>query len=185
MEHSESRYVRTTAREFAVLAVAAIGAYLFFIHGSLYIVPPGTARPLNLEGFLLVTAILYLFLRLVFVVAGLYYPRPAPQYTVCEECGKILDETPPPAATRRPALGPSHRPTEKEVLAAVMLRKAIDDARRLAKKDLTGPEPEHVRLPGDVENVPVPPEEFERILKQLDGPHTSRGPDERRPKGPS
>lgn len=177
--------MRTTAREFAVLALAAIGAYLFFIHGSLYINPPGTIRPLNLEGFLLVTAILYLFLRLVFVVAGLYYPRPAPAYTVCEVCGKILDETPPPSAARRPASGLSRRPTEREVLAAVMLRKAIDDARRLAKKDLTGPEPERVRLPGDVENAPVPLEEFERILRQLDTPHGGRGPDERRPKGPA
>jgi hypothetical protein len=66
-----------------------------------------------------------------------------------------------------------------------MLRKAIDDARRLAKKDLTGPEPERVRLPGDVENAPVPLEEFERILRQLDTPHGGRGPDERRPKGPA
>ena len=185
MDHSESGFLRTTGREFAVLGVAAIGAYLFFIHGSLYAQPGSTARPLTLEGFLLVTAILYLFLRLVFVVAGLYYPRSSPSQAVCAECGKVLDETPPAPVARRAATGLSRRPTEKEVLAAVMLRKAIDDARRLAKKDLAGPEPEPVRLPGNVENAPVPLDEFERILKDLDSGRSGRGPDERRPRGPS
>lgn len=184
MERSGSGYLQHTAREFAVLAVAAVGSYLFFIHGMLYLQPGGTGRPLSLEGFLLVTALMYLFLRLVFVVAGLYYPRAAPRYTVCAECGKVLDQTAPQAPARHPAAGLSHRPTEKEVLAAVMLRKAIDDARRLAKKDLAGPPPEAPRLPGDVENAPVPMDEFERILKQLDTPRDGRGPDERRPRGP-
>lgn len=184
MERSGSGYFQRTAREFAVLALAAVGAYLFFIHGMLYLQPGSAARPLTLEGFLLVTAMLYLFLRLIFVVAGLYYPRPAPQATVCAECGKVLDGTPPHTPARHPSPSLSRRPTEKEVLAAVMLRKAIDDARRLAKKDLAGPPPEPVRLPGDVENAPVPMDEFERILKQLDTPRASRGPDDRRPRGP-
>ncbi len=186
MEQSESRYLERMAREFAVLAVSAVGAYLFFIHGSLYLQSGSAARPLTLEGFLLVTAIFYLFLRLIFVVASLYYPRPATQFAICPECGKILDETTPGSAARHASPALSRKPTEKEVIAAVMLRKAIDDARRLAKKDLTGPpSSDRPTLPGEVENVPVPLDEFERILKQLDSPRTQGSPEDRRPKGPA
>ncbi len=184
MEWSESRYARTTARECAVLAVAALGAYLFFIHGSLYLQPGSAARPLTLEGFLLVTAILYLFLRLIFVVAGLYYPAPQPSLTVCQECGRAVDRHESQASANHAPAGRTRRPTEKEILAAVMLRKAIDDARRLSKKDLAGPRPDEIKILGDVENAPVPPDEFERILRQLDAPHEGRDPDGRRPKGP-
>ncbi len=186
MEQSESGYFERVAREFAVLAVAAVGAYLFFIHGSLYLQSGSAGRPLTLEGFLLVTAIFYLFLRLIFVVAALYYPRPAAQLAICPECGKILDETTPGGTSRHTTPTLSRKPTEKEVLAAVMLRKAIDDARRLAKKDLTGPpRPDRPPLPGEVENAPVPLDEFERILKQLDSPRAPGSPEDRRPRGPT
>lgn len=184
MELSGSRYARTTAREFAVLGVAAVGAYLFFIHGSLYLQSGSIARPLTLEGFLLVTAILYLFLRLNFAVAGLYYPRRT-EHVVCEECGRAVEPTAPHEATHGPRTNHPRRPTEKEVLAAVLLRRAIDDARRSSQKDLVGRRPDEVRVPGDIENVPVPIEEFRRILKQLDSPRGGEGPGDRRPKGPA
>ncbi len=185
MELSDSRYVRRTAREFAVLAVAAIGAFLFFIHGSLYLQSGSTARPLTLEGFLLVTTILYLFLRLIFLVAGFYFPQARPEYVVCPECGRAYDEAVPGEAAehRRSAVTP--RPTEREVMAAIMLRKAIDEARRSSRHELAGPRDEIVRLPGEVENASVPPEEFDRILRQLDGTRGGRGPSERRPRGPA
>ncbi len=184
MKLSESAYVRTTAREFAVLGVAALGAYLFFIHGSLYLQPGSQARPLTLEGFLLVTTILYLLLRLIFVVAALYYPRPRTELTVCAECGREIEASGHEAEERHRRVTLSPRPTEREVLAAIMLRKAIDDARRSAQKPLSGPRDEVVRLPGDVENLPVPVDEFERILHELDHPRDARGPPERRPRGP-
>jgi hypothetical protein len=185
MKPSERAYVRTTAREFAVLAVAALGAYLFFIHGSLYLQAGSEARPLTLEGFFLVTTILYLLLRLIFVVAGLYYPRPRTEYTVCAECGREIEKSAPDAADRHRRVTLSPRPTEKEVMAAILLRKAIDDARRTAQKPLSGPEETVVRLPGNVENLPVPVDEFERILHELDHPRDGRGSVERRPRGPA
>ncbi len=181
MTPSESGYVRATAREFALLAIAALGAFLFFIHGSLYLQAGSTARPLTLEGFLLVTAILYLFLRLVFVVAGLYIPQRRPEYVVCPECGRAYDEARLAEIEAHRATF-SRKPTEKEVLAAVMLRKAIDEARRSAQKDLVGPRSEIVRIPGVVENERVPPEEFDRILRQLDASRRDAG--DRRPRGP-
>lgn len=184
MKLSESGYARTTAREFAVLGVAALGAYLFFIHGSLYLQPGSQGRPLTLEGFLLVTTILYLLLRLVFVVAALYYPRPRTEYTVCAECGREIEASARDAAERHRRVALSPRPTEKEVMAAIMLRKAIDDARRSSQKPLSGPRDEVVRLPGDVENLPVPVDEFQRILHDLDHPRDARGTSERRPRGP-
>jgi hypothetical protein len=185
MELRESEFARTMAREFAVLAVAAVGAYLFFIHGSLYLQAGSAARPLSLEGFLLVTAIVYLFLRLIFVVAGLYYPRARSEVGVCPECGRALDPASPEHAPRHARTSLPPRPTEKEVLAAVLLRKAIDDARRSARKDLSGPGPDMIRVPGDIENAPVPVEEFERILRQLDSRGEMRDPGGRRPKGPA
>ena len=182
MELSDRRFVRTVARECAVLAVAAVGAFLFFIHGSLYLQAGSTARPVTLEGFLLVTTIVYLFLRLIFVVAGFYLPRARTEYVVCPECGRAYDEATPDAAEhhRRAPLSP--RPTEREVLAAIMLRKAIDEARASARKDLSGPSA--IRLPGEVENASVPPEEFDRILRQLDASRGGPGSRDRRPRGP-
>ncbi len=185
MELSESRYARSVAREAAVLAIAGMGAFLFFIHGSLYLQPGSVARPLTLEGFLLVTAILYLFLRLIFVVAGLYFPRARPEYIVCPECGRAYDEATPGEGERHHRSLVTPRPTEKEVMAAIMLRKAIDDARRTARKDLLGPRVEVPRLPGEIENAGVPPEEFERILRDLDASRRGDEAGERRPRGPS
>ncbi len=179
-----SGFMRSTAREAAVLAVAAVGAYLFFIHGALYLQAGSGARPITLEGFLLVTAILYLFLRLLFMVAGLYSLGAKPKFQVCPQCGEILTGAPPEVPEAHTEHRASRRPTEKEVMAAVLLRKAIDDARRSAQKNLAGPPAEVVRVPGEVENAPLPVDEFERILRQLDTPRSSRSPDERRPKGP-
>ena len=184
MKASESGFARTTAREFAVLAVAALGAYLFFIHGSLYLQPGSAARPLTFEGFLLVTTILYLLLRLIFVVASLYYPRARPAYVVCPDCGRALEDDATKTAERHRKHPLSPKPTEKEVLAAIMLRKAIDDARRSARKDLSGPRAHVVRLPGNPENLPLPMDELERILRDLDKPRGSRGSQDRTPRAP-
>ncbi len=184
MRLSESGFVRRAAKELAVLGTAAAGAYLFFIHGALYLQAGSAARPVTLEGFFLVTTILYLFLRLLFVVAGLYLPRSRPEYVLCPECGRLLDDTSPEGIAKHHRTTLTPKPTEKEVLAAVMLRRAIDDARRSSRHDLRGPDLRATELPGDVENRPVPIEEFERILRQLNGSRSPREPEDRRPKGP-
>ncbi len=185
MKLSDRRYVQQMAREFALLAVAAAGAYLFFIHGSLYLQAGSAARPVTLEGFLLVTTIVYLFLRLIIAVALLYLPRPRPEYIVCPECGRAYDESVPGQAEGHHRATLSPKPTEREVMAAILLRKAIDEARRSAQKDLTGPRAETARLPGDVENARFPPEEFERVLRQLDASLGSHDSQDRRPRGPA
>ena len=184
MSPSDRRFVRQVAREFALLGVAAVGAFLFFIHGSLYLQAGSTARPLTLEGFLLVTTIVYLFLRLILAVAGMYLPRTRPEYVVCPECGRAYDESLPGRAEHHHRAALSPKPTEKEVMAAILLRKAIDEARRSAEKDLAGPRAEVTRLPGDVENQRLPPEEFERVLRQIDASLGGRDPHDRRPRGP-
>lgn len=165
-----------------VLGIAAAGAYLFFVHGALYLQAGSAARPVTLEGFLLVTTVLYLFVRLLIAVAALYLPRPKPELVLCPECGKELDTAPLQDAAHS-RLTVSHRPSEREVIAAVMLRKAIDEARRSSQKDLAGPSKDFVTLPGDVENLPVPVDEMDRILRDLDRPRARRPPD-RKPPGP-
>ena len=184
MKPSDRRYVHQVGREFALLGVAAVAAFLFFIHGSLYLQAGSTGRPLNLEGFLLVTAIVYLLLRLIIAVALLYLPRPRTEFIVCPECGQAYDESVPGQAERHRGSPLSPKPTEREVMAAILLRKAIDEARRSAQKDLTGPRAEIDRLPGDVENPSLPPEEFERVLRQIEASLDGRGSRDRRPRAP-
>jgi hypothetical protein len=184
MHPIESGFTRSTAREFAVLAVAALGAYLFFIHGALYLQPGSSSRPVTLEGFLLVTALLYLLLRLTFVVAGFYLPPAQPKYVVCPECGEKQDEAHPVEVAWRRRVPASAKPSDKEVLAAVMLRKAIDDARRTAQKNLSGPKTGGLLLPGEAENPPLSYEEFERILRDLDSKRFGRDDSNRRPSPP-
>jgi hypothetical protein len=184
MHPIEDGFARSTAREFGLLAVAALGAYLFFIQGALYLQEGTNGRPLTLEGFLLLTAIIYIFLRLTFLVAGLYFPRSQLEYVVCPECGRAHEQTDPKEVAWRRRVPAERKPSEKEVLAAVMLRKAIDDARRSAQKTLSGPGTGGILLPGEAENPPLPYDEFERILRDLDANRSAGNPPDRRPKGP-
>lgn len=185
MKPSDRRLVGHVVREVLLAGAAAVGAFLFFIHGSLYLQAGSAARPLTFEGFLLVTTIIYLFLRLLLAIASLYLPRPRTEYVVCPECGRAYDASAPGEAEAYRRVARSTKPTEKEVMAAILLRRAIDEARRSAQKDLTGPRAEMTPLPGDVENARVPPEEFERVLRQLDASLGGHGPHDRRPRGPA
>lgn len=176
---------RAAAREAAILVIAAAGSLLFFIHGTFE--PPIGFRMMAITPwvFALLTAVVYLFIRMLFMVGAMFFPRKQPELVLCPECGRYYDDSTPDriADHRRVELTP--KPTEREILAAIMLRKAIDDARRSAKRPLAGPDVTMAELPGEVENPPISIDEFDRILRDLDfskGPR--RGPPDRRPKGP-
>ncbi len=174
-------------RELAILGIAGAGSLLFMVHEGFYFASGsiGFALPARTPpwAYLLLTGVLYLFLRMVFLVAGLFFVRERPEYIVCPECGRRLTDTSPDGVEAHRRLELTPRPTEREVMAAIMLRRAIDDARRSARKELTGPIVEFRELPGDVENPPVSLEEFDRILRELDGGRTGR-PSDRGPRGP-
>ena len=183
MEAANRRLLRLAVRECVVWAVASLAAYLFLVHPQLYL-NGSTAHDITPANFLLTTAVLFVMIRLVLVVGGMFF-SPLPEIPViCPECGRTVSDPSAHGIVRHQRVAMRPKPTEKEVLAAVMLRKAIDDARRVAGKSLSGPSPIPA-LPGDVENGPISVEEFERILHDLDTARRGHGSDGRQPKGPS
>lgn len=182
MDLGDRRLVGVVGREMALAGVAILGTVVFLLHPELYLNgSPGHA--VTVGNFLLVTVILYVLLRLIFFVAGYYLPRTAPRVVVCPECGHPLDGSHTKTARHRKILLTA-KPTEREVLAAVMLRKAIDDARKSSQRRLAGAS-ELPPPPSDVENPPISIEEFERILQDLDRSRRPRRGDDPGPKGPS
>lgn len=172
-------------REAAILAIAAVAAVVFLNHEFFYLRGDFTPYRGPLSAYILLTAVVYLLVRVVFLVAAMFFPRKRPEFIVCPECGRALEDASPhgKAEHRRIALTP--KPTEKEVLSAIMLRKAIDDARRSAKRELSGVRVEVPKLPGDVENPAISYEEFKRILEDIDtSAARRRGAPDRRPRGP-
>lgn len=181
---SASRWRRAAAREGAIVALAAFGSALFTLHQSFY---SGSALHLIDEpawAFLLVTGALYVFIRALFLIGGTFFPRQRPEFILCPECGRVLDDLTPRGVEEHRRIELTPKPTEREILAAVMLRKAIDDARRSSRRDLAGPAAGQGMPPSDVENPPVSLAEFDRILRDLDQSRARRGPGDRRPRGP-
>jgi len=182
---SRSMFARVVAREAAILAVGAIGAVAFLNHEVFYFRSGFTPFDGPPWAYFLLAAVLYLFVRMVFLVAGMFFPRKRPEFVLCPECGRELDETSPHGVAQHNRITLTPKPTEKEILAAIMLRKAIDDARRSARRDLAGPRVEVRELPGDVDNPPLTFEEFERILQDIEfSAAQRRGAPDRRPRGP-
>ena len=181
MDAGESRWIWVLGREVAVLGVATLGTVIFLLHPELYLTgAPG--HEITAANFLLVTTVLYVLLRLIFFVASYYIPRTRPHLIVCPDCGRVFDKAHPAAERQRK--GPSTpKPTEREVLAAVMLRKAIDDARKSSTRRLAGP-PDPPPPPAEAENPPISVEEFERILHDLDRSRRPGRSDDAGPKGP-
>ena len=125
-QQANSRFV---LREVLTVSLAATVSILLLNYGNLY--ASGSFRIGNprIEPYLLVTAVTYLFLRFVGIALALRPSRVHAEPVRCPECGQWLDD--PTAsgleAHRRVELTP--RPTPKEVVSAVALRRAVDAAR--------------------------------------------------------
>ena len=152
---NESRLAHVALREALLLGILALASVLFINHGILYLtgdVAPRSTRP---ESYALVTVVLYVFVRGIDLVLRVRAPRVKADLVLCPECGQDLADGTPKAAQvdRTEPLTP--RPTEKEILAAVALRRAIDDARRVAELRGRGVDPVVSAFRGDFENAPA------------------------------
>jgi len=183
---SATRFHRVVAREGLLLATAAAGAFVFVNHENLYRLSSWTWGNASPAGYLATTALFYVFARVLFLLAGMYLAPSAQPLVLCPECGRILDDPSARGIERHWRQPMSRKPTDREVLSAVLLRKAIDDARRAAKRPLVPPDDPRVVPPGDVENAPLRIEEFERILREIDffREGRGRGSGPRRPREP-
>ena len=125
----QTRSSQFVAREILLVGIAAAAAFVFINHDNLYLSHPFRLSDARIESYSLATAMIYLFLRLVIVALDLRPPRSHADSVRCPECGQWLDD--PTAAGleahRRIELTP--KPSQKEIVSAVALRKAVDAAR--------------------------------------------------------
>jgi hypothetical protein len=127
------RYQKSNARfalrEVSLVAIAAAAAVILLTYGNLYLNGAVRIENTRIEPYFLVTAVTYLFLRFVAIALEMRSPRVHADLVRCPECGRWLDD--PTAsgleAHRRVELTP--KPTEKEIVSAVALRRAVDAAR--------------------------------------------------------
>ena len=129
-----NRAARFVARELYLVALCGAGAWLFLNHKVLYL----DSRPLDpfpWEAYALSTALLYLFLRAIVLVAGLRVPSASGE--VCPECGRPLhDGAEKSAASHRVPLRMSR--AEADLRALLVLRHSVEEARRATFPDTTG-----------------------------------------------
>jgi hypothetical protein len=132
-----------------LVGLAAAGAFVFINHDNLYLTHPFQLADVRIESYALATIMIYLFLRLVILALEMRPTRAPANLMRCPECGQWLDARTSAAlaAHRRIELTP--KPSQKEVVSAVALRRAVDAARL---PSVPG------RLPRDLEtNVAIPP----------------------------
>ncbi len=126
MKAFQTQEGRFAMREALFLGIAALGAWLFLNHELL---EGGRPPAWSLSEFIVSTIVVYLFLRTIVVIVEMRAPRSHAELVRCPECGQWLDD---PTAAGRAA---HHRvemmpkPSEREIVSAVALRKAFDAAR--------------------------------------------------------
>jgi len=89
----------------------------------------------NLSEFIVSTIVVYLFLRIIVIVAEMRTPRVDADLVRCPECGQRLDEFTAPSHAEHREFEMAARPSDREIVSAVALRKALDAARRAAMND--------------------------------------------------
>jgi len=166
------RFIHLALREALLVALLAAAAGLFINHGLLYLTGDTTPRSTRPEAYVLSTLVLYLFVRGVDLVLRLRPPRVQGDLVLCPECRQELPDGTPQgieAHFRRPLTPP---PTEREILAAIALRKAVDEARYNAQRRGTGLDPLAALLKGDVAN----PASAVQVVRGTRAPEEPKGP---------
>ena len=123
-----TRERRSAARELAIVSLAGLASFLFINHENLYLSGPFALSNAPLEAYFLATIVIYLFLRMLIIAAGMRPTRVRPGSLRCAECGQPLDNLTAAALEAHHRIERTPRPSEKEVVSAVALRKAVDAA---------------------------------------------------------
>ena len=175
-----TRERRSAARELAIVSLAGVASFLFMNHQNLYLSGPFALSNAPLEAYFLATIVIYLFLRMLIIAAGMRPTRARPGSLRCPECGQRLDTLTAAGreAHRRIELTP--QPPEKEVVSAVALRKAVGAA-HLSSRASKALSQRGIAAPRDLENITGhdlvaaidDPELLERLLH---GPNPPRDP---------
>ncbi len=129
MSKVSMRSGRSLRGEALLVGLAAAGAFVFINHENLYLTHPFQLADVRIESYALATIMMYLFLRLVILAFEMRPARALANRVRCPECGQWLDARTAAglAAHRRIELTP--KPSQKEVVAAVALRRAVDATR--------------------------------------------------------
>src|SRR5437667_1460212 len=119
---------RSAARELAIVSLAGLASFLFLNHENLYLRRPFALSNAPIEAYFLATIVIYLFLRMLIIAAEMRPTRSRGGAIHCSECGQRLDTLTAAGreAHRRIELTP--KPSEREIVSAVALRKAVDAA---------------------------------------------------------
>ena len=176
-----TRERRSAARELAIVSLAGLASFLFINHENLYLTGPFALSNAPLEAYFLATIVIYLFLRMLIIAAEMRPNRARSGPLQCPECGQRLDGMTASAreAHRRIELTP--KPSEKEVVSAVALRRAVDTAHFSARASKGVSREDVTTSARDLENVSsrdlvaaiVDPDLLERLLH---GPNPPREP---------
>src|SRR2546428_2828633 len=175
-----TRERRSAARELAIVSLAGLASFLFMNHENLYLSGPFALSNAPLEAYFLATIVIYLFLRMLIIAAGMRPTRVHSGTMRCPECGQRLDTLTAAGRVAHHRIELTPKPPEKEVVSAVALRKAVDAAHfsSRASKALSQ---RGIAAPRDLENITghdlvaaiADPELLERLLH---GPNPPRDP---------
>src|SRR2546426_5506388 len=123
-----TRERRSAARELAIVSLAGLASFLFMNHENLYLSGPFALSNAPIEAYFLATIVIYLFLRMLIIAAGIRPTRVRPQSMRCPECGQRLGTLTAAGRETHHPIEPTPRPTEKETLSPGALRRARDAA---------------------------------------------------------
>ena len=177
-----TRERRSAARELAIVSLAGVAAFIFMNHQNLYLSGPFALSKAPLEAYFLATIVIYLFLRMLIISAEMRPTRARAASLRCPECGQRLDGMTATArdAHRRIELTP--KPSEKEVVSAATLRKAVDAAHFSARASKVVSREDVPTSARDLENVSSrdlvaaidDPDLLERLLHDPNPPRDPR-----------
>ena len=181
MTSFRTRERRSAARELAIVSLAGVASFLFMNHQNLYLSGPFALSNAPLEAYFLATIVIYLFLRMLIIAAGMRPTRAGSGSLLCPECGQRLDTLTAAGreAHRRIELTP--QPSEKDVVSAVALRKAVDAAhlsvrtsKAVSRVNIAAPTRDLENISGhDLVAAIDDPDLLERLLH---GPNPPRDP---------